>query len=144
MSRDPDKEYLSGCLLSGAASLIVLLVPIVICLMRGTANHDINTNAGLSRMFLTALGVTTVFTVPYVRRFGIASAFGALGGFACGAAYWLLTLQQTIAKSIAETGQATEYVDSTMFIVPIAWLGIGAAASLLPLYKNKRLNSVDS
>ena len=144
MSRDPDKEYLSGCLLSGAASLVILLVPIVICSMRGTANHDINTNAGLSRMFLTALLITVVFTLPYVRRFGIAPAFGALGGYACGAAYWFLTLQQTIAKAFAETGTATEYLDSTMFIVPFAWLGIGAVASLLPLYKNKRLNRVDS
>ncbi len=144
MSRDPDKEYLSGCLLSGAASLFNLLVPIVICMMRGTENHAINTNAGLSRMFLTSLGITVAFTLPYVRRFGIASACGALGGYACGAAYWFLTLQQTIVKSVAETGVPTEYLDSTMFLVPIAWLGIGAVASLLPLYKNKRLNSVDS
>ena len=144
MNRDPDKEYLSGCLLSGMASLIVLIVPIVICNMRGSANHDINTNAGLTRMFLTALGITVVFALPFVRRFGIAPAFGSLGGYACGAAYWFLTLQQTIAKAFAETGQPTEYLDSTMFIVPLAWLGIGAIASLLPLYKNKRLNRVDS
>ena len=144
MSRDPDKEYLSGCLLSGTASLIILLVPIVVCSIRGTANHDINSNSGLMRMFLTALVTTMIFTFPFVRRFGIAPAFGALGGYACGAAYWFLTLQQTIAKAFAETGQATEYLDSTMFIVPVAWLGLGAMSSLLPLYNNKRLNSVDS
>jgi hypothetical protein len=144
MSRDPDKEYLSGCLLSGTASLIILIVPIVVCTARGTANHEINTNAGLTRMVLTALAITIAFTLPYVRRFGIAPAFGALGGYACGAAYWFLTLQQTIAKAFAETGQATEYLDSTMVIVPAAWLGIGAVVSLLPLYKNKRLNRVDS
>ena len=144
MSRDPDKEYLSGCLLSGTASLIILVVPIVICSIRGTANHDINTNTGLTRMVLTALGITVAFTVPYVRRFGIAPAFGALGGYACAAAYWFLTLQQVTAKAIAETGTPTEYLDSTVFIVPIVWFAVGAAASLLPLYKNKRLNSTDS
>lgn len=143
MSRDPDKEYLAGCLLSGSASLVVLVIPIVLCNFVGRATHDINTNAGLSRIFLISIGLCIAFTLPIVRRFGIAPAFGALGGYACGAAYWFLNLQQTIAKSPAETGQPTEYLDSTMFLVPIVWLGIGAIASLLPLYKNKRINSTE-
>ena len=144
MNRDPDKELLGGCLLSGAAALFVLIVPIVICTMHGTASHEINTSSGLSRMFLTAIAISAIGTVPIVRRFGIPPAFGALGGFACGAAYWFLHIQQTIAKALAETGQPTEYLDSTMYLVPFAWLFVGAVASLLPLLKNKRLNTVDS
>ena len=144
MSRDPDKEYLSGCLLSGSASLVTLLIPIVIVNIRGTSNHDINTNSGLMRMFLLGIVLAVAFTIPVVRRFGIAPAFGAWGGFACGAAYWYLNLQQVIAKAFAETGQPTEYTDSTMVIVPLAWLSIGTVVSLLPLYKNKRLNSAES
>jgi hypothetical protein len=143
-SRDPDKEYLSGCLMSGFSSLIILLVPIIICTMRGTGNHDINTNAGLTRMVVSGMIITIAFTVPFVRRYGIAPAFGSLGGYACGAAYWFLTLQQTVAKALAETGVPTEYQDSTMFAVPFAWLAIGAVASLLPLYKNNRINSRES
>ena len=144
MSREPDHGSLGGCLMSGAASLVVLNVPIVLCNFRGTSNHDINTNAGLARLFLTGIGLTAAFTLPFVRRFGIAPAFGALGGFACGAAYWFLNLQQNIAKAVAETGQPTEYLDSTMIIVPFAWLTIGAILSLAPLYKNKRVNRSDS
>lgn len=135
---------LGGCLISGAIALAVLLVPIVICTMRGTANHDINTSSGLTRMVLSSIVISGVLTLPIVRRFGIAPAFGALGGYACGAAYWFLHLQQTIAKSLAETGQPTEYLDSTMFLVPLVWFGVGAIVSLLPLYKNKRLNSEES
>lgn len=144
MSRDPDKEYLSGCLLSGTASLFVLIVPIILCNAMGRQTHEINTNAGLTRIFLISTGIAVAFTLPIVRRFGIAPAFGALGGFACGGAYWFLNLQQTIAKAFAETGQATEYQDSTMFAVPFAWFAIGAIASLLPLYKNNRINSKES
>jgi hypothetical protein len=144
MSRDPDKEYLSGCLLSGGASLVVLAIPIVICLARGSENHDINTNSGLARMFMIAVALSCSFTVPVVRLFGIATAFGALGGFACGTAFWFLHLQQAIVKALAQTGSPTEYLDSTMFVVPIAWLTIGTVASLLPLYKNKHLKPVDS
>lgn len=144
MSRDPDKEYLSGCLMSGACSMFNLLVPILICTVRGTANHDINTNAGLSKMVITGIVITVLFTMPFVRRFGIAPAFGSLGGYACGSAYWFLTLQQAIAKAPAEVGVPTEYQDSTMFVVPLVWLAIGAIASLLPLYKNNRINSRES
>lgn len=144
MSRDPDKEYLAGCLLSGAASLVVLIIPIILCNAVGRTTHEINTNAGLTKIFLWSILPCVAFTVPVARRFGIAPAFGALGGFACGAAYWFLTLQQTIVKAFAETGQATEYLDSTMFIVPVAWFAIGAVASLLPLFKNKRINSKES
>jgi hypothetical protein len=144
MSRDPDKEYLAGCLLSGTASLVVLIVPIVMCNAIGRQTHEINTNAGLTKIFVWSILPCVAFTLPLVRRFGIAPAFGALGGFACGAAYWFLTLQQTIAKAFAETGQPTEYLDSTMFIVPVVWFAIGAVASLLPLFKNKRINSKES
>ncbi len=142
-NRDPDKELLSGCLLSGSVSLAVLIVPIAVCLLRNSS-HEINTNAGLARMFIVSLVIAVAITIPFSRRWGIAPAFGALGGFACGAAYWFLHLQQTIVKALAETGQATEYLDSTMYIVPIVWFVIGAAASLLPLYKNKRLDRLDS
>ena len=138
MNRDPDRELLGGCLLSGAAALFVLVVPIVICTMHGTTNHDINTSQGLSRMFITSIAIAGLGTIPIVRRFGIPPAFGALGGFACGAAYWFLHIQQTIAKALAETGQPTEYLDSTMYLVPFVWFSIGAIASLLPLLKNKR------
>ncbi|MBI1331832.1 MAG: hypothetical protein JST12_00485 [Armatimonadetes bacterium] len=144
MSRDPDKELLGGCLLSGGIALVDLIVPIIVCTIRGTSNHDINTSAGLMRMFLTAMAVTVVITFPVVRRFGIAPGFGALGGFACGAAYWFLHLQQTIAKALAETGEPTEYLDSTMYLVPLAWFIIGAVASLTPLLKNKRLDREES
>jgi hypothetical protein len=144
MSRDPDKEYLSGCLLSGTSSLVVLIIPIILCNIVGRQTHEINTNAGLTKIFLISIGLAAAFTLPIVRRFGIAPAFGALGGFACGAAYWFLNLQQTIAKAPAETLQPTEYQDSTMFLVPLAWFTIGAIASLLPLYKNNRLNSKES
>lgn len=95
-------------------------------------------------MFLTAYVASGIFTIFMVRRFGIPPAFGALGGFACGSAYWFMHIQQTIAKSIPETGQPTEYLDSTMYLVPLVWLILGAITSLLPLYKNKRLNRVDS
>ena len=144
MSRDPDKEYLSGCLLSGSASLIVLIIPIVLCNVVGRQTHEINTNAGLTRIFLISIILAAAFALPIVRRFGIAPAFGSLGGFACGSAYWFLNLQQTITKSIPETGAPTEYQDSTMFVVPLAWFALGAVASLLPLYKNKRINTRES
>ena len=144
MSRDPDREMLSGCLMCGAMALIVLVIPIAVCLLHGSANHDINTTAGLTRMLITSLVLASAVTIPVARRFGIAPAFGSLGGFACGAAYWFLHLQQTIVKAIAETGQATEYQDSTMYIVPLVWLLVGGLVSLLPLYKNKRLNRIES
>lgn len=128
----------------GAMALIVLVIPITVCLIRGSSNHDINTTAGLTRMLITSLVLASVVTIPVARRFGIAPAFGALGGFACGAAYWFLHLQQTIVKAIAETGQATEYQDSTMYLVPLVWLLIGGIVSMGPLYKNKRLNRTES
>lgn len=130
--------------MAGLSAVVVLAIPLVICLGRGSSNHEINTNSGLMRMFGLAALLASVYTLPMARRFGIATAFGALGGFACGSAYWFLHLQQTIVKAFAETGQPTEYLDSTMFIVPIAWFGLGAIVSLVPLYKNKRLNSLDS
>ncbi len=128
----------------GAMALIVLVIPIAVCLLHGSSNHDINTTAGLTRMLITSLVLASAVTIPVARRFGIAPAFGALGGFACGAAYWFLHLQQTVVKAIAETGQATEYQDSTMYIVPLVWLLVGGLVSLLPLYKNKRLNRIES
>lgn len=144
MSRDPDKEQLAGCMLAGVASLVVLAIPLAICIRDGSTTHAINTSSGLGRMFLTAYIASGIFTLFMVRRFGIPPAFGALGGFACGSAYWFMHIQQTIAKSIPETGQPTEYLDSTMYLVPLVWLILGAITSLLPLYKNKRLNRVDS
>lgn len=144
MSRDPDKEQLAGCMLAGVASLVVLAIPLAICIRDGSTTHVITTSSGLGRMFLTAYVASGIFTIFMVRRFGIPPAFGALGGFACGSAYWFMHIQQTIAKSIPETGQPTEYLDSTMYLVPLVWLILGAITSLLPLYKNKRLNRVDS
>lgn len=144
MSRDPDKELLGGCLLAGSAALGVLLVPIIVCAIRGSQSTDIYTTSGLTRMFVMANLGSAIIAIPFSRRFGIAPAFGALGGYACGSAYWFMHIQQSIPKALAQTGQPTEYADSTMYVVPIAWLAIGFVTSLLPLYKNKRLNRVDS
>lgn len=145
MANDPDKEYLVGCFSAGFQALLVLAAPIALCVWDATSKrHTIYTNSGLTTLFLLSLAVATAITVPGVRRGGIPVAFGALGGFACGAAYWFMHVQQTIAKALAEVGTPTEYLDSTPIFIAIGWLVAGFVVCLSPLYKNKRLDRKES
>ncbi|HLO99574.1 MAG TPA: hypothetical protein VK171_13345 [Fimbriimonas sp.] len=145
MANDPDKEYLVGCVSAGLQAILVLACPIAVCVMDAVSKrHSIYTNSGLGSLFVVALIAATAISVPLIRRGGIPTAFGALGGFACGGAYWYMHIQQVIAKALAEYGAETEYLDSTAIFVAIGWLLIGFVVCLAPLYKNKRVDRKES
>lgn len=145
MAKDPDSEYLSGCLFVAAAAILTLLPPIFFV---STDVEDvlpvIGTNAGLQRLFSWSAGYSALFGLIFSRLGGLAGAFGTLGGYLCGAAYWFLTIQQTLVKTLAKEGHPTEYPDSTVWLVPLAWLGIGIVVSFLPMLKNPRLKHKES
>lgn len=145
MANDPDKEYLVGCVSAGLQAILVLACPITVCVLDSISKRNtIYTNSGLGTLFMVALVAATVISVPLIRRGGIPTAFGALGGFACGSAYWFMHIQQTIAKALPEYRAETEYLDSTPIFVAIGWLLLGFVVCLAPLYKNKRVDRKES
>jgi hypothetical protein len=143
MSRDPDQEYFVGCAVSSILGILVLVPPIVLCVIDSTGAKSIYTSAGLVKLVGISGAAATICSLVGVRKYGIPAAFGAMGGFICGCAYWFLHLQQSIAKSQVDVGRLPEYLDQTMIIVPIIWLILGAVVSFLPLLKNQRLKRED-
>ena len=145
MSRSADNEYFAGCLLVGATALLTLLPPIVYVGLDGSDEFPrIGTNEGLQDLFLRSAGFSSLFGLILSRLGGIAGAFGSMGGFLCGAAYWFLAIQQSFVKTLARYDQPTEYPDSTVWLVPLAWIGIGIVVSFLPMLKNPRLKHKES
>lgn len=145
MANDSDKEYLGGCLFVAIASLAVIVPPIAICLADELGNkHQVFTSDGLRAMFLMAAVISALLGLVANYLGSLAGRFGAFGGFLCGAAYWFMHLQQSIAKAPAQIGVQTEYPDSTMWIVPLAWIAIGFFVSFVPMFKNRRQRHKDS
>ena len=132
-SKDPDTEYMAGCLTAVAIAFVLLLIPVLRCILDMQGAKSIFTTSGLTNLLLQTSIPCAIVSILWVRWFKIAAACGSLGGWACGTAYWFLHLQQSIASAPAQIGQQTEYLDSTMWIVPACWLGLGFAVSFLPL-----------
>jgi hypothetical protein len=129
---DPDTEYLVGCATAGLAGVAVLVPPIVACLWDSYGAKSIYQSDGLTFLVGGSAACSFIFAVFASLRKNIAGAFGAFGGIICGGTYWFLHLQQTIAKAPSDIGRYPEYQDSTMWLVPLAWLLLGAVASFLP------------
>ncbi|MEI7575621.1 MAG: hypothetical protein WCK51_01920 [Armatimonadota bacterium] len=145
MANDSDKEFLGGCLFVAFTSLATILPPIIVCMLDQQAPpFRVYSNAGLQFLFGESVLISGVMGLILARLGGLAGSFGSFGGFLCGAAYWFMHLQQMVPKCLATTGVPTEYPDSTVFLVPLAWALIGAIVSFLPMFKNPRLKHKDS
>jgi hypothetical protein len=145
MANDADKEFLGGCLYVAIASIAVILPPIVICLLdQKEVPMRVYTNDGLRFLFSWSVIASGVLGIVLARLGGLAGSFGSFGGFLCGAAYWFMHLQQMVARSIAQNGTPTEYPDSTIWLVPIAWTLLGFIVSFVPMFKNPRMKHKDS
>lgn len=127
------------------ASIAVTLPPIVICLLdQSRPPLRVYSNDGLGFLFLWSTVISSICGAVLARLGGLAGSFGSFGGFLCGAAYWFMHIQQMVARAPAQTGVPTEYPDSTMWLVPIGWVAIGAIVSFVPMIKNPRLNRNES
>lgn len=145
MANDADKEFLGGCLFVAIASVAVILPPIVLCLVdQQSPPFRVYTNSGLQFLFGCSALISGILGLVLARVGALAGSCGSFGGFLCGAAYWFMHLQQMVPKSLATTGVPTEYPDSTVFLVPLAWTLIGAIVSFLPMFKNPRLKHKES
>ena len=145
MANDSDKEFLGGCLFVALTSFATILPPILFCLLDQQAPpFRVYTNAGLQFLFGYSAVISAILGLLLARVGSLAGSFGAFGGFLCGAAYWFMHLQQMVPKCLATTGVPTEYPDSTVYLVPVAWTLIGAIVSFLPMLKNPRLKHKES
>ena len=139
-NRDPDSEYLAGCSVAGIAGFVALIPPIVLCVLDSSGPQTVFTSAGLTSLLLKAAILPVLGCAILSRIARLPAVVGGFGGFFAGAAYWFIHLQQMITKANL-TRNPTEYGDSTMFIVPLLWVAIGAAACFAPLLLKKRQNS---
>jgi hypothetical protein len=139
-NRDPDTEYFAGCMTSSAISFLILIISVGRCLLDAYGPKTIYSNDGLMQMVLQTSIPSLIITFFAVWKLGTAAFTGSLGGWACAAAYWFLHLQQSIAKAPAETGKQTEYLDSTMWFVPITLFVVGTVFAILGSLTGNRKN----
>lgn len=144
-NRDPDSEYFAGCITSSAISFLILIISVARCIWDAYGAKTIYTSDGLMQIVLQVSIPSLILTFLAVWKLGTAAFTGSLGGWACAAAYWFLHLQQSIAKAPAETGKQTEYLDSTMWIVPIVLFALGVGfATLGSVLRNRKMNTTHS
>lgn len=130
-NRDPDSEYLAGCIVSSLIAFLILGLSVGRCLFDAYGPKTVYTNSGLTMLVLQCAIPGLLITFSSVWKFGTAAFTGSVGGWACGAAYWFLHLQQSIAKAPVDTGKQTEYLDSTMWLVPVSLFLGGFAVAIL-------------
>lgn len=125
-SNDPDREYLFGCSIAGLAALLVIAFPITRCLIDAFGPKVIYTTSGLSALFMQSAAGAIVVSLFFCILWDTPAFTGSFGGWICGGVYWFLHLQQSIAKAVADRGEPTEYLDQSMWWVPIGWIVLGA------------------
>jgi hypothetical protein len=140
--RDPDQEYLVGCSSAGIIGLIVLAAPVTLCMLDYYGTKTVYTSQGLKQLVVIsgAIAFFAGLIGSWVAK--IAGIFGTLGGFACGAAFWFMHIQQSIAKAPSDIGKFPDYTDATMWIIPICWFLIGAIVSL-PFLARRQKTTTD-
>jgi hypothetical protein len=144
MSRDSDTEYLIGCSVAAIAGLITLAPVITFCVMDSLGPKTAYSTEGLTQIFVKSAIVAGTGSAILSLLTRLPAAIGGFGGIFAGGAYWLMYIQQVIVNSRKVIGREPDYVDSTMFLVPVAWIALGAFTCFLPMLLRKRKKTMNS